>query len=120
MRMKNIITFNVHRDTGKVKVKDLFFSVGDFVNKGDLILTYEYEEYFGLKKEIRKYYSAKQGRIKSSDLSRGSEISKGRHLFHLDPETTKSDNQKNLKMDVLLIHTIIYFNFYQKQEFLVR
>ena len=94
---KNIITFNVHRDTGKVKIKDLFFSVGDFVNKGDLILTYEYEEYFGLKKEIRKYYSAKQGRIKSSDLSRGSEISKGRHLFHLDPETTKSDNQKKFK-----------------------
>ena len=34
MRMqKNIITFNVHRDTGKVKVKDLFFSVGDFIKK---------------------------------------------------------------------------------------
>ena len=58
---KKINYNNVHRDTGKVKVKDLFFSVGDFVNKGDLILTYEYEEYFGLKKKIRKYYSAKQG-----------------------------------------------------------
>ena len=94
---KNIITFNVHRDTGKVKVKDIFFTVGDFVKEGDLILTYEYEKYFGFKKEIRKYYSNKLGKIISTDLSSGAEISKGRNLFHLDPTTIIFDKKKIFK-----------------------
>ena len=72
-----IIEFNVSRDIGKVKIIKIFVSKYDYIKKeGDLILTYEVKKYFGLKKEVKEYFSDKDGVIKDMDISSDSKISK--------------------------------------------
>lgn len=86
----NKIIFNVNRELGKVKILEIFITPGKKIEAGDLILTYEVKKYFGLKKDIKEYLSDKNGKINDMDIIPNIEISKGRYLAGLDPDTVKS------------------------------